>query len=136
MAGKFGKFLAYVTVLGAIAAAIYYFFFKDEEDAENGEGEGKESEIKKFFEEMPSREYVPLNKNAAEADKRKSSIKNKIDESRKEKAAKAKEEAEGVGLVKDEVDPGEYEFEDFETKTDSEKASSEEKKTKKDKKED
>ncbi|MCR4741075.1 MAG: hypothetical protein K5886_12560 [Lachnospiraceae bacterium] len=118
MAAKFKKFITFAAVLGAICAAIYYFFVKDDEETENGEGEEKESEIRKFFEEMPSREYVPLNKNAAEADKMKSSIKNKIDESRKEKAAKAKEKAEGVGVVKEDVNPDDYEFEEFDESKD------------------
>ncbi len=110
---KLGKILGFAAIAGAILGGIYYFFFRDEEDGEEG-ALPKESEIKNFFDEMPSREYVSLNREASDKDSMKESIKEKIDQSVKEKEEKKREEEEGVGIVKEDVDTTEPEFEDFE----------------------
>ncbi|MCR4923100.1 MAG: hypothetical protein K5931_03745, partial [Lachnospiraceae bacterium] len=71
MAGRFKKILAFAAVAGAACAGIYYFFIRDTKGAlEDGSG-NKESEIKKFFEDIPSREYVPLSKGEADPEEEK-----------------------------------------------------------------
>ncbi|MCR5108181.1 MAG: hypothetical protein K6B28_08445 [Lachnospiraceae bacterium] len=125
MAGKFGKILAFATIAGAACAGIYYFFLRDEVNEPEDAAGNKESDLKKFFDEMPSREYVPLNKNAAEADKMKSSIKDKIDQAAEEEKERKQEEADGVGLVKDDVKTDDFEFKDLDKDSDKEDDKSE-----------
>ncbi len=110
MAGKFGKRLAFFALAGAALAGVYYFFFREKDDPE--ESEPKESEIKNFFEEMPAREYVSLNREAGEEEEAaKEVLKDKIEESVKEKEEKEREKEEGVGLVKEDVNTSDFEFE-------------------------
>ena len=112
---KLGKVFGFAAVAGAILGGIYYFFIRDEEDGDDALP--KENEIKNFFDEMPAREYVSLNREAADKEAMKETIKEKIDQSVKEKEEKKREEEEGVGLVKDEVDTAEPEFKAFQEKT-------------------
>ncbi len=109
---KLGKFLGFAAVAAAILGGIYYLFFREEEDSKES-AIPRENEIKNFFDEMPSREYVSLNRETSETNDMKESLKEKIDQSVKEKEAKKKEEEEGVGLVKEEVDTSAPEFEKF-----------------------
>ncbi len=109
---KLGKFLGFAALAGAVFGGIYYFFIRDDEESEEG-ALPKENEIKNFFDEMPSREYVPLNREVSENDNIKETLKEKIDQSVKEKEAKKREEEEGVGLVKEEVDTAKPAFEKF-----------------------
>ncbi len=110
---KLGKILGFVALAGAILGGIYYFFFREEEEGEEG-ALPKENEIKNFFDEMPAREYVSLNREVSDKDSAKEAIKEKIDQSMKEKEEKEREKEEGVGLVKEDVDTTEPNFENFE----------------------
>ena len=67
---------------------------------------------------MPSREYVSLNREASDSDA-KATLKDKIGESVREQEEKQKEAEDGVGLVKEEVDTAEFEFEKFPGENDS-----------------
>ena len=121
MASKLGKFLAFVAVVGAACAGVYYFLNKDNEccscDCDDctddlGEAFTKKASLK--------REYVSLSKDniksAAE------SIKVKLDEAAEELKEKAQNIAEGVGLVKDDsTETADFEFEDFTTEEDEAK---------------
>ena len=109
---RLGKVLGFAAVAAAILGGIYYFFFREEEDSKES-ALPKENEIKNFFDEMPSREYVSLNREASEGKDIKESLKEKIDQSVREKEEKKRAEEEGVGLVKDEVDTQAPEFEKF-----------------------
>ena len=118
MAKKFGKILTFAAFAGAVFAGIYYFFLRDEDDGD--EAKPKENEIRNFFEEMPAREFVSLNREASDSDA-KASLKGKIGESVREQEEKLKEEEDGVGLVKEEVDTAEFEFEKFPGEDDGKK---------------
>lgn len=113
MAKKLGKFLAFCAAAGAIAAAVYYFFVREEDDVDDN-AKPKENEIKSFFEEMPAREYVSLNRESEAEEERKEAIREKIDQAAKEQEKKEQEEKEGVGLVKEEVKTSDFAFEDLE----------------------
>ena len=110
---KLGKILGFAAIAGAVFGGIYYFFFREEKEDSKESALPKENEIKNFFDEMPSREYVSLNRETSESKDIKESLKEKIDQSVREKEEKKREEEEGVGLVKDEVDTSAPEFEKF-----------------------
>ena len=115
---KLGRILGFAAITGTILGGLYYFFIRNEDEAKEGEAP-KENEIKNFFDEMPSREYVSLNREVSESESenesesRKESIREKIDQSVQEKEAKKREQEEGVGLVKEEVNTSEPEFKDL-----------------------
>ena len=113
MAGKFGKFLAFTAVTAAACGAVYYVL-GNRKEAEYDTGENGASDI---FEKK-SREYVSLSGDDIKdkAEETKDVIMNKLNEAATEMKEKAREVAEGVGLVKDEdKDTEDFEFDDFTT---------------------
>jgi hypothetical protein len=124
MAGKFRKFLAFTAMTAAACGAVYYFFGNRKDETSDVDGNGSSD----FFTRNSEREYVSLNsgelKDKAEdlkekAGETKEVIMNKLKEGAKELTEKARDAADGVGLVKDNSDDTEdFAFEDFKTEED------------------
>ena len=126
MAKKFGKFLAFTALTGAACAAVYYIL-GNKKDVPYDDGDNGSSD---FFEKKADREYVSLNADELKekteeirekAEDTKEVIMNKLNEAAEELKEKAKEAAEGVGLVKEDKETEDFEFEDFATEEDENK---------------
>lgn len=119
---KFGKFLTFVTVAGAAAAGFMYFLDKsqcnkcdsDEEDLFEDDEECGSCEKKE-------RSYVSLNPETKEAIDEtkeafadgKESLKKAVKAAAQDIIAKAEDAAKGVGLVKEDKEMSDFQFEDF-----------------------
>ena len=125
---KFGKFLTFVTVAGAAAAGFMYFLDKSQnskaDDDEDFFEDGEEYEGA----EKKERSYVTLNSEAKEAlDEAKEafgetkealadgkeSLKKAVKAAAQDIIAKAEDAAKGVGLVKEDKEMSDFQFEDF-----------------------
>lgn len=96
---KFGKLLAFVTVAGAAVAGLWYFldntkvYEEDDFEDEDADDEVKEEE---------ERAYVSLDPVVADEDK--AALEKAVTSAVKESIAKAEETADGVGVVKEDVE--------------------------------
>lgn len=121
---KFGKFLTFVTVTGAAAAGLMYFLDKRESgkcqcpcDDNDEDDFVNEEEVKK------ERSYVKLNPEIKETieetkealNEGKETLKKAVKSAAQDIMAKAEDAAKGVGLVKEDKEMSDFEFEDFDS---------------------
>lgn len=113
---KLGKILTFVGISGAALAGFWYFLDtnkKAKQEADEYDDFDDEEEEEELFEE---RTYVSLDKDDAASE----ALKRVVTEAVNDMNAKEEEAAEGVGLVKEETDTKDFEFESFDKESDEE----------------
>lgn len=117
---KIGKIITFVGISGAALGGLWYFLNNTKKETE-GVAEAEDKACDKEPEvEAPERSYVSLDPKPATDDQDKASLKKAVKEAVSEISAKADQAAEGVGLVKEEKDTKNYEFETFEDNKETE----------------
>ncbi len=113
----FGKFITFVGITGAALAGLWYFCETNKDKSEcKCDGDPDEA-----FDKGKERSYVSLDpelKEAAEDIREtvkdgKDTLKKAVKSAAQDIMAKAEDAAKGVGLVKDQKDTSDFEFEDF-----------------------
>lgn len=116
---KLGKILTFVGISGAALAGFWYFLDTNKkakrEYDEYDDFDDEEEEEEDLFED---RTYVSLDTDGASASS--DALKRVVTEAVNDMTAKEEEEAEGVGLVKEETDTKDFEFESFDKEANEE----------------